>query len=489
MTRDLARLANEPFDAVVVGGGVYGLATAWDLASRGVRVALIDRGDFAAATSFNSLKTIHGGIRALQHGAIRDMREFVRERRALATIAPQLVRPLPFVVPTYATPIRNRTVMRAFLAAYDRLSADRNDGVPPSLALPPGRIVSRDECLRLNPAIDPAGVTGGALWHDYQLHSPERLAIGLLQSTASAGGAAANYVAATSLLTRDGRAAGVRARDALTGAEFDIRATAVVNAAGPWAWPLLERSAQARLMPRPAMSLAMNLVVDRPAADAAAGGLVDGRFLFVVPWRDRSIVGTSHVAFADAPDALVVREAHVETLLREARVAFPRASLTRDRVRLAHRGLLPAVSGRSDGALLKRSIVRDHQADGVAGLITVIGVRYTTARATAEAAADRVLAALGTPPRPSRTATTPLTITVQAAADDTRAAILHAVRAEMALHLTDALLRRTAIGAGGHPGDAVVRDAASVMAAECRWTSDRVAQEIAAVDAFYRIEP
>src|SRR5688500_7667215 len=132
MIRDLARLSTDMFDAIVVGGGVYGLATAWELASRGISVAILDRSDFAAGTSFNSLKTVHGGIRALQHGALRDMREFVRERRAIATIAPHLVRPLPFVVPTYRHPVRNRTAMGLFFAVYHQLAADRTGGVDPS---------------------------------------------------------------------------------------------------------------------------------------------------------------------------------------------------------------------------------------------------------------------------------------------------------------------------------------------------------------------
>ena len=141
MIRDLARLANDPFDAVVIGGGVYGLAAAWELASRGIRVAIVERADFASATSFNSLRTIHGGIRALQHGALGEMREFVRERRAIATIAPHLVRPLPFILPTYRHPIRNRTVMGMFFAAYDSLASDRNAGVDPSRAPPGSRTI------------------------------------------------------------------------------------------------------------------------------------------------------------------------------------------------------------------------------------------------------------------------------------------------------------------------------------------------------------
>ena len=501
MIRDLARLANEAFDVLVIGGGIYGLATVRELTGRGLHVALVDRGDFAAATSFNSLKTVHGGIRALQHGAIATMREFVRERRALALIAPHLVRVLPFIVPTIRHPLRSRPVMAAFLAAYDLLSADRNDGVDRRLAIPPSRTVSRDECLQLNPFLDPSGVTGGAVWHDYQLHSSERLAIGLLEWAVRQGAVAANYTEALRFVQHGRQIQGARLRDLSDGVEFDVRARFVVNAAGPWAWPLLERAGTAPgSTAQPAMSLAMNLVVDRPPASYAAGGVVDGRFLFLVPWRDRSIVGTSHEAFGSEPDGLSVTQLHVERFVRQTTAAFPRANLSASDVRLVHRGLLPATRGAD---LIKHSLIHDHAADGLDGLLTIVGVRYTTARATAAAAAERVAAKLGRPSGPHTPTVAPildplpqsvLTLTREAptlatplsgTCSVTRAHIVHAVRHEMAIHLTDALLRRTDAGTAGHPGIEAIEAAAAVMAEECRWPSSRVAEEVAAVNAIY----
>lgn len=501
MIRDLARLANEAFDVLVIGGGIYGLATLRELTARGLRAALVDRGDFAAATSFNSLKTVHGGIRALQHGALPTMREFVRERRGLARLAPHLVRPLPFVVPTHRHPVRNRPLMSTFLTAYDLLASDRNDGVDPRLALPRSRTVSRDECLRLNPLIDPAGITGGAIWHDYQLHSPERLAIGLLDAAVREGAAAANYTEARQFVQHAGAIRAVRLRDAADGGELEVRCRSVINAAGPWAWPLLQHAGVApRTATPPAMSLAMNLVVDRPASTYAVGGLADGRFLFLVPWRDRSIIGTSHHEFRAHPDDLTVRDAQIEDFLREAAMAFPRADVRQANIRLVHRGLLPVARGTE---LLKHSIIRDHASDGIDGLITIVGVRYTTARATAASAAEHVAAKLGHPsgtssptlvPIPDSVAASVARITsrepalaapLSATCPVTRAEVVHAVRHEMAIHLADALLRRTGAGTGGHPGHEAVQSAAALMAEELGWTSSRVADEIAAVAALY----
>jgi glycerol-3-phosphate dehydrogenase len=501
MIRDLARLANEAFDVLVIGGGIYGLATLRELTARGLRTALVERGDFAAATSFNSLKTVHGGIRALQHGAVATMREFVRERRGLALLAPHLVRPLPFIVPTHRHPVRNRPLMSTFLAAYDLLASDRNDGVDPRLALPPSRTVSRDECLRLNPLIDPAGVTGGAIWHDYQLHSPERLAIGLLDAAVREGAAAANYTEARQFVQHRGAIHAARLHDSAGGTDFEIRCRTVVNAAGPWAWPLLQHAGLAApAAAPPAMSLAMNLVVDRLPSSHAVGGLVDGRFLFLVPWRDRSIIGTSHDEFRAHPDDLTVRDAQIDGFLREARMAFPRAGIRKTNVRLVHRGLLPAARGTE---LLKHSIIRDHASDGIDGLITIVGVRYTTARATAASAAEHVAAKLGKPSGTTSPTLVPIADSVpesvarlaterpdlssplSASCPVTRAEVIHAVRHEMAIHLADVLLRRTAAGTGGHPGRKALQSAAAVMAEELGWTTSRVADEIAAVIGLY----
>ena len=532
MIRDLARLANEAFDVLVIGGGIYGLATVRELAARGLTAALVERGDFAAATSFNSLKTVHGGIRALQHGAIPAVREFVRERRGLAAIAPHLVRPLPFVVPTYRHPLRNRPLMAAFLTAYDFLATDRNDGIDARLALPRSRTISRDECLRLNPVVDSVGVTGGAVWHDYQLHSPERLAIGLLDAAVRRGVAAANYTEAQRLLQQGRDIHGVTVRDVETGDSFDIRCRIVVNAAGPWAWPVLQQfGAVPGSIRQPRMSLALNLVTDRTPLPQAVGGLVDGRFLFLVPWREQSMIGTSHDQYGGSPDEVASVDVAVERLVRDAQAAFPQVPIHSDTVRLIHRGLLPAGT---DGSLLKQSIIHDHQRDGLGSLVTVLGVRYTTARATAAAAAELVATKLGKPSgrrlpslepisggditdldryecestsagtvppstvrrliaaygtgydrivrllKDNPALASPLSSTCRV----TRAEVLHSVREEMAIHLSDVLLRRTESGTGGHPGDDAIHAAAEVMAKELGWSAPRTESEKGGLSPF-----
>ena len=176
MQRDLRHMADTKFDVIVVGAGFYGVAAAWDAAQRGLSVAIIDKDDFGAATSFNNLKTLHGGLRSLSALNFTQMRLFIRERRTLARIAPRLVRPLPFVVATKRSLLRSALAWRILLAVNDRMARDRDDGLSdPGLHLPDSAIVSREEALRLNPVVAPKGVTGGAIWYDYQMLSTDRV--------------------------------------------------------------------------------------------------------------------------------------------------------------------------------------------------------------------------------------------------------------------------------------------------------------------------
>ena len=543
MQRDLRRLADSKFDVVVVGAGFYGVTTAWDAAQRGLSVAIIDKDDFGAATSFNNLKTLHGGLRSLQALNFPQMRLFIRERRALARILPHLVRPLPFVIPTTRDPRRSAIVMRVAMAISDAVARDRNLGLPdPGTHLPHSTIVSRDEALRLNPVVSPDGVTGGAVWYDYQMLSTDRVTLSFLLSAVDAGACAANYVQVHRFLQENKRVTGVKVEDRLTNESFSIRGSVVVNAAGPWAASLLSNlPAAAQGAPPPRLSRAMNIITRKVVNDHACGGLANGRYLFMIPWRDVSMVGTSHDAHEGSPDDLKVSRWDLEAFLKDARQAFPHADLSAGDVRLIHRGLLPMVSGEGTHVkLVKESQVVDHAKHGLPGLISMFGVRYTTARHTAQEAVDAVFRVLGhQAPPPCRTAETPLfggsiyrmdTFLKAVAQRDVDgivpstlkriattygtgydrvlqmardipalarplgrqcdvigAEILYAARWEMALKLADALVRRTEAGAAGHPGADAIERAAAIMARAHQWDESRTRHEISEVESFFRL--
>jgi len=227
MKRDLARLTSREHDLVVVGGGIQGAAAAWDAAQRGLAVALLEASDFGSGTSWNSLKTIHGGLRHLQRADLAGLRESARERSALLRIAPGLVRPLPFLVPLYGHGPTGREAFSLGLWLNDLLSAGRNRDLPDEQRIPAARILSPDEVRARIPGVPSAGLTGGALWHDAQVASSERLLLGFLHAAEEAGAALANYAEVTGFLGDRSQVRGVRARDAETGTSFEVRARVV----------------------------------------------------------------------------------------------------------------------------------------------------------------------------------------------------------------------------------------------------------------------
>lgn len=456
---------------MVIGGGIHGAAAAWEAASRGLSTALVEAADFGSGTSWNSLKTIHGGLRHLQRADVAGLRESARERRAWLTIAPRLVRPLAFLVPTYGHGARGREAFALALLANDVLTADRNRGVPEERHIGRGRIVSAAEVARLVPGIEATGLTGGAMWFDAQVDSTERLVLSLVAAAAGAGAVVANYVVVTSLDNDGGRVRGATARDRLTGRSLQIRARHVLDAAGPRA-----RSLMGTGLTRHVPHLeAVNLVLRRRLADVAVGSRVEGRYFVAVPWRDRSIVGTAYAPYG------IAREDLARALLEDARRAFPWAKLTAADIALTHHGRVP---GKGDASgLWTRSQVFDHGREfGVKGLLSLVGAKYTTARATAEQAIDLVFVHSGQPPRPSRTAVTPLP-DADLLDGSLEMQVHRAVRDEMALTLSDAVRRRLDLGAAGPVPAATLDSVVAAMARALDWDDDRIRTERAALAA------
>src|ERR687888_1333152 len=229
MIRDVDRLASDTFDVLVVGGGVYGLAVAYDAAQRGLSIALIEAEDFGSGASFNHHRTIHGGLRYLQHFDVGRARESVRERRTIARIAPHSVRPLPFAVPLYRSLQRGKLAMRVGFLLDRFVAVGRNRGVAASHRLPAGRVVSRGTAIQRYPGLRRQGLTGAAVFSDYVTLEPDRLTFAFAIAAVEHGATLANHVDALEPIADGRRVAGVRARDVLDGRQFDVAARVTVN--------------------------------------------------------------------------------------------------------------------------------------------------------------------------------------------------------------------------------------------------------------------
>ncbi len=488
MHRDLTRLADTVHDLLVVGGGIHGACVAWDAALRGLSVALVERDDFGAATSANSLRIIHGGLRYLARGDLPRMRESIRERSAFLRIAPGLVEPLPVLVPTRGVGTQGRLALGAALGLNDVLSLNRNRGLDPGRRIPRGRLLSRRECLRLLPALEAERPTGGALWFDAQMRQPERLTLSFVLAAAERGAQAANYVEVEGVVVENGALKGARVRDRIGGDSFDIRARAVALAAGPWTQALAEQ-AGARRAPHsgPRQALALNLVLGRRLADVAVGvrarsGPAEDpvcggrRFLFLAPQGGSTLLGTWYALDSgDDPQATI--DYGAAALLGELNAACPALALSPADVVRRQWGRLPLKAGAEPGrpnALADRPRVVNHgETDGIRGLFSVEGVKYTTARRVAEQAVSLICRELRFEDPGCRTAEVRLPDP-----PTSEGAILQAVRDEMAVTLADIVFRRTDLGAPPGPRRDLVAAAARVAGAELDWNAARQSSEI-----------
>ncbi len=536
--RDLARL-DGTYDVVVIGGGIQGLACAYDVASRGLRVALVEAQDFGSATSFNHQKTAHGGLRSLGAAQLGRARESIRERRNLARIAPWFLRPLPFLIGTYRSIAKNRVALRAAFKLDAWMGRHRNDGVEPELHLPTPRLVSKAATLRLFAGVRPNNLTGGAQWYDYQMVEADRLTLAFASAADRAGADLVNYAEAVEALKDDGRITGIAIRDGLSGDTTTIRARVTINAAGSRAGEIMRLFGVERPFP---LVKAMNLVTSKPASDMALGAPApDGRMLTMVPWRGRALVGTSQSAAFVQPGDTAVHASEIDAFLADVNHAFPALRLSRSDITLVHRGIVPAMPGRGGVAELKSSTeIIDHAGEGAAGAITVVAVKYTTARGVAERVGHLVGKRLGRRLASSRTALTPLpgagiadhealaietardlhvgislstlrhlirlyaggaadVIRIMHERDDLRAPVgggvhtigaevVHAIRHEMAVRLSDIVIRRTGLGSAGLPPPDAVEECARIAATELGWNDAQMFGEVASIRRFYEIK-
>jgi glycerol-3-phosphate dehydrogenase len=526
MTRDLETLSGRQFDLLVVGGGICGLMAAWDAATRGLRVALIDRHDFGAGATFNHHRTLHGGLRYLQSADLARLRESVRERRTWARIAPHLIATQRFAVEANGARGKSALLLRAGLLADACFAADRNRGVADSLRLARGRVMSGDDRAAIDTGELLPEAASLAVWSDYRTEHAERLTLAVAIAASQAGAVLINYVDAIEPVREQGRIAGMIGRDGIDGARLSIRARVTLNAAGGAAGRVMAAFGVRRSTP---LVKAMNVVTRRPAPPVACGAPTSsGRLLFTIPWQQRLSIGTWHGSEPCGADAGLVTAQELGSFIDEINDAFPSLRLGLEDITLVQRGIVPAKVNRGTVTLADRPLVREHRQDHVDGAITVMGVKYTTARAVAEYAVTLALAQMGysSPPRtdalrlpgsePDGAASPSPHLDREAwahlqriygadagrvvapAVDNPRLAeritpslpivgaqIVEAARHEMALTLEDVVLRRTGLGAAGYPGDEAVLKVERLMREELGWASARVEDEVQLLKEFY----
>jgi glycerol-3-phosphate dehydrogenase len=519
----LDALERERFDLLVIGGGINGAGIARDAALRGLRVALVEQSDFASGTSSRSSKLIHGGLRYLEQGEVRLVLEATRERERLRRLAPHLVRPIRFIYPIYAGGPVSKWKLNAGLWAYDLLagifSVQRHHMLGPEAA------------HRAEPQLRTEGLRGaGEYWDCWT--DDARLVLETLLSARDEGAVAVSYARVVGFVKENGRIVGARLSDRIGGRELTVHARAVVNAAGPWvdAVIAMDEPGPPRLRP----TKGVHVVVPRARLGHEAAivlhSVQDGRVMFVIPWDECSLVGTTDTDHPDGAEPPTVEPEDVAYLLETVNHYFPAAKLTPRDVVSAFAGLRPLVAPPPSSDEAPSDVSREEEIFvSRSGLITIAGGKLTTYRLIAAEVVDRVASRLvravhGGPIGPSRTADLPLpggtvppeTLAAAAAAHDghgvardvidhlagryggrldavlgvvakdralgapvmpaqpdPRAEVVAAVEGELAMTLEDVLRRRTQLALFDPSGGTEVADeVAGLMAQRLGWSAD-----------------
>ncbi len=507
----LANLKSEPFDVLVIGGGATGLGCAVDAATRGYRTALVEAHDFAKGTSSRSTKLVHGGVRYLENFDFGLVAEALEERATMAANAPHIVHDLKFIVPRYQW--WEGPFYGIGLKLYDALAGKRNLGK--------SRGLSRDETIAALRGVQEDGLLGGVEYHDAQFDDA-RMAIALAKTAATAGTAIVNYASVTELLRIEGHTCGAIVRDGESGESIRVLASVVINATGVFADNVraMDGIDHAGVEVEPARGA--HLVFDRSFLPGNEAIMVphtdDGRVLFVIPWHERALVGTTDVETKELSLEPRASAEEIEFILRNAARYLSRAPTHAD-ILSVFAGLRPLVrpKGAEKGS---KKVSREHVVSvSESGMVTILGGKWTTYRRMAQDTVDMAIRCGGLEPRDCKTSKVHVhgydaSSKLEAGIGSSRALygsdarhiesiesslphlaerlhprlqltgseVIFAATHEMARTLEDVLARRSrALFLDARAAMEIAPDVAALLALELRWTPEHMQSQI---DAF-----
>jgi len=536
MQRFIENHTNEHFDVIVIGGGISGASVAYEAATRGLRTALLEKNDFSWATSAATSKMIHGGLRYLVNGEIMLVRESLRERRVLENIAPNFVYPWPMMMTHYKTPFKNnKWLVKIGMLVYDLLSYDKNFTWDACKKIPMHRTISKKKVLQTEPHVRPEGLTGASIFCDCVSIFPERLTLAFIKSAVAYGAKVANYTKVEGfLMGSDNNVTGVKVRDLLNNKTYEVSGTVTINCGGPWADIVLGLAkSKGNVSSTLRRSEGIHIITAKHllSGDYTVASMTPaGRHFFLIPWRNHTLIGTTDKPFVGDPDNYHVTKESIMELIDDINSSFGDGKLSYADVKHTYGGLRPLVEEDTSETYSssRKYEIYDNKKEGLNGLITVEGGKYTTSRKLAENCLNIVASKMERSLGQSVTDKQYLTgceikdlddflssvqkensdfgnstmeylgrnygteyaeILKLARADNTLsetlnddgeilAEVIYAVREEMARTLADIVMRRTGIGTLGNPGENVLRKVASAAAKELNWDANKIEQEI-----------
>ena len=376
---------SDSFDVVIIGAGINGAGIARDAALRGLKVILLDKDDIASGTSSYSTRLIHGGLRYLEHGEFGLVRESLREREVLLRIAPHLVRPLPILIPIYSGMTRGRGKIRAGMMAYDLLSLGKS--------LPRHSALSAMETKRRIPLLSDDGLLGSVIYYDAQVEFAERLVLENVLSALQNGATVITHARVEDFVTADNHVLSARYQ-VQSGATHTVNARFFVNAGGPWIDRVLEHTNSSTKERLVGGTKGSHIVVAPFEGSGSVAIYVeaqtDRRPLFIIPWNNNYLIGTTDSRFEEDPDKARAESWEIDYLLRETNRLFPSANLRRSDVLYTYSGVrpLPFTTDHHEDRITRKHFVKQHKS--LNNLVSIVGGKLTTYRSLAEHCVDLV---------------------------------------------------------------------------------------------------
>jgi len=532
MKRFIETYKDTLFDVIVIGGGITGAAVAYEAASRGLNTALLEKGDFSSATSSATSKLIHGGLRYLAKGEFSLVRESLRERKIMESIAPNFVYPIPVMIPFYKNSKLAKLKIKAGMVLYDLLSFDKQFVHDQSKKIPSHHSIRTSEIIKIEPGIKREGLDGSVIYYDCLNLIPERLTLAFIKSAVKHGASVANYSRVSGFIyDATNRISGVKVTDIIYNKHKTIRGSLVINCTGPWTDITLHMDKKSTSQPHITRSEGIHIITAKINQSHVIVSMTpEGRHLFMIPWRDHTLFGTTDSEYSGDPDKYQVTKKSISGLLSDINNSFGNITVKYRDIKHCYGGLRPLVenSAGSTYEASRKFEILDNEKDGIKGMITAEGGKYTTSRNLAEKVVNLAARKLNIPVHKSKTATQFLSVseipdineyllnakkensdfnekTVETLVKyygnefsdildiarenslyaekinfdgEILAQVIFAVRKEQAFNLDDILLRRTGIGTLGNPGMQVLKNIAACAGRELNWTMQKRFNEI-----------
>ncbi|MBN2637831.1 MAG: glycerol-3-phosphate dehydrogenase/oxidase [Bacteroidales bacterium] len=521
MKRTIEQQSTGNFDVIIVGGGITGAALAYEAASAGLSVTLFEKADYGGATSSATSKLIHGGLRYLKNMELGLVRESLKERKTLSNIAPNFIYPVPFMIPTYKDSKSGKVVLGMGMVMYDILGFDKKLTNDPSKKIPNFRSLSKQETRSLESIVPTRNLTGSMIFYDHQNIFPERLTLAFLKSAEAKGAALSNYAEVTGFIKKGKKITGVEVKDKIQNSTASYSAPIIVNCTGPWADRTIKTAAHEETQHSIRRSEGIHIITRKLNANHTVSQVTKNeRHIMIIPWRNHSLIGTTDKEYHGNPDDYRVTKESIMQLLNDVNENYA-VKLSYEDVEFYYGGLRPLADTETENSYesSRKYEIYDNADEGLDGMITLEGGKYTTSRQLAENVMELIKKKMTKELPDSNTSNEFLsgceipdmdefleklardypdfsqkTITylgknygteshelfqmakenpklaeVLNADGEILAEVVYAMEQESAMFLDDVLFRRTGLGTLGHPGKDVLEKIAHTMKDRLHW--------------------